>query len=59
LECDQDELERLVMNSMSFEKGSKFSFSAWEEDKQYYQFPGYRIRELRNNGEAIWEREKE
>ena len=56
LERGQEDLERLSLENIEFEKGNAFSFSALCEDKLYHDIPFHRIREVYKDGELIWKR---
>ena len=52
----QEELVRLSLANVEFEKGNSFSFTALGDDKLYHDIPYHRVREVYRDGELIWKR---
>jgi uncharacterized protein (UPF0248 family) len=47
---------RVPFRRVHFEKGEHFAFEAIEEDGSVHTVPLHRVREVRQNGELIWQR---
>ena len=45
------------LESIDIEPGNHFSFIATEADGTVHEVPFHRVREVRRNGELIWQRE--
>lgn len=52
----REELVRLGLTNIEFEKGNSFSFTALGPDKLYHDIPYHRVREVYRDGELIWKR---
>jgi len=46
----------LPLERICIEPGNHFAFSAIEADGSVHEVPFHRVREVRRNGEAIWQR---
>jgi len=46
----------VLFRRVHFEKGEHFAFEAIEEDGSVHTVPLHRVREVRRNGELIWQR---
>jgi uncharacterized protein (UPF0248 family) len=50
------EIVRVPFHRVRFEKGEHFAFEAIEDDGSLHSVPLHRVREVRRNGELIWQR---
>lgn len=50
------EIVRVPFRRVRFEKGEHFAFEAIEDDGSVHSVPLHRVREVRRNGERIWQR---